>query len=241
MLRRPKWILFTIVALGAAVAMLLLARWQWQRHGERADFNEAVRLRAAAPVESLLDVLADAGPGEAEWRRVTVQGTFVEAPRFEVVNRSQFGRPGRNDVAALRLADGSLLIVNRGFVVADEPIPTTPPGQVVLVGQVRTSEQRRTGQPADDPSATLSSIRRIDLEVLASQFDEPLLDVYVQVLDADPPQPSALQPITPPSLDGGPHLSYTVQWSVFSMCVVLGWVFALRRERRIRRATPSVG
>jgi cytochrome oxidase assembly protein ShyY1 len=241
MLRRPKWILFTIIAFGAAVAMLLLARWQWQRHGERADFNDAVRRRAAAPVEPLLDVLADADPEEAEWRRVTVQGTFVDTPRFEVVNRSQFGRPGRNDVAALRLEDGSLLIVNRGFVVSDEPIPTTPTGRVELVGQIRTSEQRRTGQPADNPSAQLSSIRRIDLDILASQFDEPLLDVYLQVLDADPPQPSALQPITPPSLDGGPHLSYTVQWSVFSMCVVLGWVLAVRRESRIQRAMPSAG
>lgn len=241
-LLRPKWIAFTLLVALASVSMVFLARWQWQRHQERADFNEQVRDNSQMPAESLDAVLAQQSDGiDAEWRSATVTGTYLPSPRFQVVNRSQNGQPGRNDAAALLLDDGTVLLVNRGFVVLGDDIPPLPTGEVTLTGQVRRSEQRRRGQPADDRDQQLTAIRRIDLDVLAGQFDEQLQPVYIQVLSAEPPQPDGLQPITPPSLDGGTHLSYTVQWIIFSIAAVVGWVFAVRRSARSQpRATrPS--
>lgn len=242
-LLRPKWIAFTLLVALAAVGMLFLSKWQWQRHHERADFNEQVRTNSQMPAEPLDAVLAQQSGGiDAEWRPATVTGTYLPSPRFTVVNRAQNGQPGRNDVAALDRGDGTVLLVNRGFVVLDDDIPPLPDGEVTLTGQVRRSEQRRRGQPADDPDAQLTAIRRVDIDVLAGQFDASLQPVYVQVLSADPPQSAELQQITPPSLDGGPHLSYTVQWIVFSIAVVVGWVFAVRRSARApaRRPTPTL-
>jgi cytochrome oxidase assembly protein ShyY1 len=239
-LLRPKWVAFTLLVALAAVGMLFLARWQWQRHHERADFNEQVRTNSQMAPEPLDAVLAQqAGGTDPEWRRVIVTGTYLPSPRFSVVNRSQNGQPGRNDVAALQLADGTVVLVNRGFVVLDDDIPPLPSGDSTVTGQLRRSEQRRRGQPADDPDQQLTAIRRIDLDVLAGQFDAPLRPVYLQVLSADPPQPAELQPIAPPSLDGGPHLSYTVQWIIFSVAVLVGWVFAVRRSSRLQQ--PRTG
>jgi hypothetical protein len=41
-----------------------------------------------------------------------------------------------------------------------------------------------------------------------------------------------LTPIPNPQLTGGPHLSYTAQWSLFSVAVAVGWVLAVRHSAR---------
>ena len=54
-----------------------------------------------------------------------------------MVNRSQNGETGRNVVDALQLDDGSLLLVNRGFVRITDDVPPVPPGAVEVVGRLR--------------------------------------------------------------------------------------------------------
>ena len=39
----------------------------------------------------------------------------------------------------------------------------------------------------------------------------------------------------------GPHLSYAVQWFIFSACVPVGWVLAVRKSARARRAEALTG
>jgi cytochrome oxidase assembly protein ShyY1 len=211
--------------------MINLALWQLRRLDERKDFNAQVRANANQPIALFDDVdPASADPSAVEWRRVRVNGTFVPDHQFQVVNRSQNGETGRNVVDALQLDDGSLLLVNRGFVPAIDGVPPVPQGPVEIVGRLRISERRTTGQPADDRSGALTEIRRIDIQVLSKQFDAAVLPMYVEQLESIPADDASLQPIVPPSLDEGPHLSYTIQWFIFSICVIAGWVLAVRRS-----------
>ena len=120
------------------------------------------------------------------------------------MNRSQNGETGRNVVNALQLDDGSLLLVNRGFVPDADDVPAAPQGPVEVVGRLRVSERRATGQTADQSGDTLTEIRRIDIDVLSQQFDEPMLPLYVEQLDSTPPDAASLQPIVAPTLDEGP-------------------------------------
>jgi cytochrome oxidase assembly protein ShyY1 len=61
--------------------------------------------------------------------------------------------------------------------------------------------------------------------------------VYLDLVASDPPSPTPPEPVPPPDLSGGPpHLSYTFQWLIFSLCAAAGWVFAVRRSVRTRRA-----
>ena len=57
-----------------------------------------------------------------------------------------------------------------------------------------------------------------------------VLPMYVEQLEVDATRRRVLQPIVAPTLDEGPHLSYTIQWFVFSVCVIVGWVLAVRRS-----------
>jgi cytochrome oxidase assembly protein ShyY1 len=231
----PKWIAFHLLVVVVVVAMINLAFWQLRRLDERRQFNAEVRANANQPIVDFNDVRASlADPSMVEWRRVRATGTYLPGHEFLVVNRSQNGDTGRNVVDALQLDDGSLLLINRGFVANSDDVPPVPQGPIEVIGRLRASERRATGQAADEGADVLTEIRRIDIDVLASQFDAQVLPMYVEQLESIPTESKTLQPIVAPTLDEGPHLSYTIQWFIFSACVLVGWVLAVRRSVGIR-------
>jgi cytochrome oxidase assembly protein ShyY1 len=234
----PKWIAFHLLVVVMVVAMVNLGFWQLRRLDERRDFNAQVRANANQPIVPLDDIdPASAQVSAVEWRRVRVSGTFVPDHQFQVVNRSQNGETGRNVVDALQRDDGSLLLVNRGFVPAADDVPPVPQRSVEIVGRLRAGERRATGQAADEGTGALTEIRRIDIDVLSKQFDEPVLPMYIEALESTPADDPSLQPIVAPTLDEGAHLSYTIQWFIFSVCVIVGWVLAVRRSVAHRSGT----
>lgn len=221
--------------------MVSLGFWQLRRHDERRTFNESVRDRAGrAPValEVLLD--SDTSPAEMPWTTVTVRGTWLDVAQVLVVNRSQDGRAGVNVVGAVALADGRRVIINRGFVPLTIAPPASPRGDVLLLGRVRPSEERRRGMLTDPATGPLTEVQRIDIDRLAPQIGGNVVGVYVDVLDSDPADAPELSRIAEPELTLGPHLSYAVQWFVFSLFAVIAWFFIVRRALvRARTDTTS--
>jgi cytochrome oxidase assembly protein ShyY1 len=234
---RPKWIAFHVLVVFLVVVMINLAFWQLRRLDQRRHFNAEVRAHTDQPVAAFDSIKADlANPATIEWRAVRVSGTYVTGHEFLVVNRSQNGDTGRNVVDALRLADGSLFLVNRGFVPLATAVPPVPTGIVALTGRLRVSEHRTTGQPEDQSVNGLTEIHRVDIGVLAKQFDAEVQPMYVEQMA--PPKPFE-EIVGPDTSDEGPHLSYTIQWFIFSACVVVGWVLAVRRSIATRSGKPA--
>jgi len=221
--------------------MVSLGFWQLRRHDERRTFNDSVRERAGrAPVA--LEVLLDSGTPTAQlpWTTVTVRGTWLDVPQVLVVNRSQDGRAGVNVVGAVALADGRRVIINRGFVPLTIAPPSSPTGEVLLLGRLRPPEERRRGMLTDPATGPLTEAQRIDIDRLAPQIGGDVVGVYVDVLDSDPADAPELSRIAEPELTLGPHLSYAVQWFVFSAFAVVAWFFIVRRSlARARRDTTS--
>ena len=237
---RPKWIAFHLLVVLLVVVMVNLAFWQLRRLDQRRHFNAEVRANTDQPVATFDTIKADlANPSTIEWRAVRVSGTYVTGHQFLVVNRSQNGDTGRNVVDALKLADGSLFLVNRGFVPISAAVPPVPTGTVSVTGRLRVSEHRTTGQPEDQSVNGLTEIHRIDIGVLAKQFDAKVLPMYVEQLESTPHDAATLEPIVAPTLDEGPHLSYTIQWFIFSACTIAGWVLAVRRSIATRSGKPA--
>ena len=54
------------------------------------------------------------------------------------------------------------------------------------------------------------------------------------LLALEPGPPPEPQPIAEPELGEGPHLSYAVQWFLFSAIAAVGWFLAVRRSHRVR-------
>jgi cytochrome oxidase assembly protein ShyY1 len=240
-LTRPKWILFHLLCLIGIISMVLLSLWQFDRMVERRNFNDDVRDRTSLPLIDIADVdSADLNPADVEWRSAGAKGVYLVDEQVTIANRSQNGRAGSNVVTPLRLDDGRIVLVNRGFVALTDSAPDAPAGEVRVVGTLRAGESRRTGQPADAPG-DLDEFLRLDIDRLDDQIDGDLLDVVLALEQSDPAESALLEPVPLPELDSGPHLSYAIQWLIFATAVAIGWVLAVRwsLRRRDPRSTPS--
>ena len=227
---KPKWIGFHLLCIAAIVVMINLAFWQLRRLDERQTLNDRVAANSVATVVPLDDVsLAD--PDAVEYRRVELSGTYV-GPQFEMVNLTQNGTTGSDPINALLLADGTLVIVNRGFLPFNASLVAPSDGEVELLGRLRRSQSGGTDQRADDETPELILIRRIDLTQMGEQFDQPVARMYIELIESIPSDSPELLPVPLPESSDGPHLSYTIQWFIFSACVAAGWVLAVRKTAR---------
>ena len=134
-------------------------------------------------------------------------------------------------------ADGSTVLVNRGWVPIDvsgppvaEAAPTTP--TATIRGVLRISEERGRFGPVDAPTGRLERISRVDVARLESQIESPIYPMWVQLIDQTPEPGLLPQPRPLPDLGEGPHLSYAVQWFLFAGVVAVGYPILLRRTAR---------
>lgn len=219
------------------VAMVNLSLWQFDRLDQRQEFNRTVRERATLEPVDVADLdLGD--PDGLVWRRAGAVGTYLADEQVLILNRSQDGVAGVNVVTPLLLDDGRAIAVIRGFVSLTSTPPIAPAGRVRVLGTLRVGDSERRGQ-ARDPSGERDEFLRFDLDRLAQQTDVELLPVALSAEASDPADAPSLRPVAPPDLSEGPHLSYAVQWIVFSTAVVIGWILAVRRSVRRTRSGPS--
>jgi surfeit locus 1 family protein len=226
---------FTILLV---VIMVSLGFWQLRRHDERVTFNDAVRARSlTAPLSPTALLALDSDVANVEWFTLQASGQYLPD---EDVNVSQDGQAGIDPVSALQLDDGRILLVNRGFIPLSQAVPAAPSGSVTVVGRVRTTDVRQRGELSDAREGDLREIQRIDLARLQDQLPGEVLPVYIDLLASNPPEAEVLSRIAAPELTLGPHLAYTVQWIVFSLCAVAAWGFIVRRALApVRRAAPQ--
>jgi cytochrome oxidase assembly protein ShyY1 len=242
---RPKWIAFHVLMAALIVAMINLGMWQLRRLDEKQDRNAAIRERselAAEPVAAWLAVdSSDETVDATEWRRLTATGRYDDAQTVLIRNRSLEGAPGYHVVTPLVTEDGTGVLINRGFLPrgtnAEAPAPpSAPAGDVTVVGHVRPSQERGLLGPFDPDEGTLTEMQRIDVPRLAHQLAYPVVPAYLE-LESTTPEPASTQPVPLPlpSLDEGPHLSYAIQWFIFSAMAAGGWVLAVRRSSATAR------
>ena len=138
-----------IVAVSFFVLFVALGTWQVHRRTWKLDLIARVEQRVHAP--------ATPAPGAAHWpnvnaandeyRHVTAAGTFLDASQTLVQAVTDLGA-GYWVLTPLQQADGSIVLVNRGFIPADDRNRVQPSGRVQPPGRV---------QPADPASPTATS------------------------------------------------------------------------------------
>jgi cytochrome oxidase assembly protein ShyY1 len=233
----PRWIAFHLLVIAAVVAMINLGFWQLRRLDERQAFNEAVSSRIDLPPEPITDVVTMPNLRlGVEWRAVEASGTYLPDEQFVVVNRSEGGVAGDLVVTPMQLDDGRILLVQRGFVPLGETAAPAPTGEVDIVGRLREPQVRRRGQVSDPEEGELTEVQRIDFERLSPQLPGYPVPMWVELVSSEPAETGPFpHPVAVPELTEGPHLSYAVQWFIFSIAVVVGWVLAVRKSLNDRR------
>lgn len=222
-----------------ALACVLLGLWQLDRYQQRADRNDAVRTALATDPVALDSLLPDAAtpdevPDDVEWRSVEVSGVFDASRELLLRLRPVEGQNGLHALAPLVLADGRTVLVDRGFLPTASQstdavaAPGAASGPVELVGRVRLSEE---GQGAGlDSDTAPPTIRFVDLGDLQQVWQDPLVPVWLERIEQVPAEDSSLTPVPAPSLSSGPSLIYAVQWFLFGVIAVVGFVILARRD-----------
>jgi surfeit locus 1 family protein len=247
------WALVGLVLFSVFVA---LGTWQVQRREWKLDLIARVETRVHAP--------AVAAPGPAEWsgvtaanseyRRVTVSGTFLNTAETSVQALTDLGS-GYWVLTPLREADGTLVLINRGFVpperrerAAHGATEAQMPGTVT--GLLRISEPRGNFLRYNDPAHELWYSRDVRAIARARGLKGRVAPYFI---DADAGGTSAwagglgvttgAPAATDPRPVGGltvivfrnAHLSYAITWYALALLVVGAAWIVIREERRRAR------
>ncbi|WP_416983010.1 SURF1 family protein [Streptomyces sp. T028] len=244
-----QWVILTLVALLLIPTMIRLGFWQMHRHDERAARNQLVADALAAkpvPVERLTS------PGhtvtrDERYRAVTATGTFDTA--HEVVVRRRVNADetvGFHVLTPFVLADGKVLLVNRGWIPADGPsqtafpkVPAPPAGKVTVTGRLMPDETTAASGIKDLKGLPDRQVMLINSEEQAERLGAEVLGGYIAQTAPEPKGDTPELVGKPGSEDSALNYAYAIQWWLFAAGVPVGWVVLVRRERRDRTAAAA--
>jgi surfeit locus 1 family protein len=246
------WRSLLLPALLAFAVLIVLGTWQLERKAWKEVLIASLTERLAAPPQTLplakdwakLDRAGD------EYRRVKFTASFDNAREALVFAAASAFRPdvtspGYWVFTPARLADGGIVVVNRGFVpdVRRDP-KSRPQGQIAeaieITGALRWPDERHWFTPADDVSHNLWFTRDPAAIAAAKGLDKPgagaVAPFYVEQEAPTPPgglpQPGKLVVVLPDN-----HLQYALTW--YGLAAVLAAVFGFWAASSGRHSAPA--
>ncbi len=234
-----RLLVFGGVLLTLFVLFMSLGHWQVQRRAwklaliEQVERYQTTELAAAPPPAQWPQT------GKAdEYRRITVHGVFQHDQETCVQAVTVHG-PGYWILTPLQAADGTLTLINRGFVDQEHCQGTTrASGQITapatIVGRLRLSEPKGGFLRDNDPAANRWYSRDV-AQIAAARGLDPA-HVAPFFVDAEAGVP------------GGPiggltvihfrnhHLGYALTWYALAAMVALAAAMIARREWRLRHS-----
>jgi surfeit locus 1 family protein len=238
------WLGLLVPALLVFAALIGLGTWQLQRKAWKEDLIATLTERLAAPPSALpapsawphLDRARD------EYHRVKFSAQFEPGKAALVFATASAFRPDVSGFgfwifAPARLADGAIVVVNRGFVPTkladpnvryDEP----PSGIVGITGVMRWPDTRQWFTPKDNPAENVWFVRDPAVIAAAKGWGS-VSPFYVEqespVPESGSPQPGKIVVNLPNS-----HLQYAVTW--YGLALALAAVYAVFVVRQPRES-----
>ena len=232
-LRRPRWIVGSVIVVALVVLFVSLGLWQLRRLDERRTQNDAVRARS----EDFTDLDGSAWDGrnaeiaQLEHRKVALVGSYDVDREVLVRFQTHEAQPGYDVVTPLRTPDG-IVLVDRGWVPErmGESWPAeeaqAPTGEVEIVGILAAPDDTAPKLEAEDGEpVVVSGVRPRELARVLELGN--VLPLYLKEI----PNGEDRFPVADgePDLSEGPHLNYAIQWFIFATVVGAGWLLLLWR------------
>jgi surfeit locus 1 family protein len=226
-----------VAVLVVLTAILIgLGTWQVKRLHWKLDL--------IARVEARVHAAPQPAPGPAEWasinadgyeyRRVQLTGTFMNDREAQVYAVTDLG-PGYWVMTPMKAADGTIILVNRGFVPIDHRDPATrkageAAGETTVTGLLRMNEPKGTLLRSNVPAEERWYSR--DVDAIAAK--RGLGKVAPYFIDADAtPNPGGLpvggltQLVFPNN-----HLIYAITWYCLAVMTLGLAVYLIRSDKR---------
>ncbi len=214
-----------VIVIASVIAIVCVGAGVWQigRLGQRRATNALLAARLALPPIELRGqgISADS----ARQRRIVAQGVYdFDRERIRPL-RSFDGTPGVALLTPLRLADGSAVFVDRGWV----PSPDAYHVDRALYREPDTATVEGLGM--------IPPRGRYDVDpgALRDSLPYQVLRFIVQQTGTAARQ-GLPRRWAPPTLDDGPHLSYAIQWFSFALIIGVGTTALLRKTTVLGRS-----
>ncbi len=228
--------LVAVLASALFAGFIALGTWQVQRRAWKLDLIERVDTRVhatavSAPARAQWPQVSAAGD---EYRHVQVAGTFIRDADTFVQAVTERGA-GFWVMTPLQLADGSVVMVNRGFVPPELRERVTPlVGATTITGLLRLTEPGGGFLRRNEPATNRWFSR--DVQALAAA--RGLSKVAPYFIDAEANADAGSAALTAPI--GGltviafanNHLVYAITWYTLALMVAAGAWRLMREERR---------
>lgn len=245
---KPTWLLLLALLVAILVSFYQLGMWQLGVSSNEAS-REHAQEQAARATEPLGEVMTpqQAFPQDGAGLSVRAQGTYAGELQFLVPGRLLEGRAGYWVVTPLRTtgeAASGLLPVVRGFVPdpAAADVPST--GPVTLVGTLAPAESPVGGELPEGQRGA------IDTADLVNDWDDPVYNGFVFLVEEEPSLTSASVERVPPPVFGESgivwrNFGYGIQWFVFAAFACYMYYRFLKdateRDRSAATATTRQG
>jgi surfeit locus 1 family protein len=226
----------TLFSVPVFLVMVGLCIWQVQRLHWKEGLIAERESRVAAEAIALPAVGVD--PAGLEYRRVRLEGSFLHDKELYLGARSMNGNPGYQILTPFALADGSLVLVDRGWVPIERKMPESrAEGQVAgpqtIEGIVRLPPHQAWMQPDNEPGKNMWFF--VDLPAMAAVAGAQIrTDLYV---DAGPAENPGKYPVGGQTRIEMPndHLQYAITWGLLALALAVIYVLyhlKLERERK---------
>ena len=229
---RPR-LVPTLAAVAAVATCVAAGNWQRDRmHAKealRAQFEAAAR---AAPV-ALASLPAAADWPSLRYRPVVATGTYLADRQIFIDNKVAAGRAGFHVVTPLSLADGRVVLVNRGWIAqkasrAVLPDAPPPPGVATVQGRIAIPA---AGYLELKPETASGPIRQnLDPARFAAATGLAALPAIIEATAAPMPDDGLVRDWPAPDFGIETHRIYMVQWYAFALLAATLW-FWFHRPR----------
>ena len=240
--RRESFLLPTLFGLATFVVLIGLGTWQLERKAWKETLIAALDQRLAAPPVALpaRERWADLDPAHDEFRRVSLRAEFLSDREGRVYTagsalRDDIKAPGYFAFAPMRLADGSVVVINRGYVPNPRPDASLRPiglreGPVDIIGVMRWPESPSWFVTPHNASQDLWFAR--DQHAMAAAYGwgevAPFyIDQEAPVSAEDAPRPAPLKVNL-----RNEHLQYALTWYGLAAVLAIAFFFWMRTRRR---------
>jgi len=241
------WLVFLIIA----AAMVMLGRWQLDRAAEKVRMRDAANAARTAPALAI-EALKNESAAASAYTRVKITGEWVAQTQFLWDNRTYQGRAGFEVITPMRIANGSMVLVNRGWLplgvsrtdLPDVSLPTGANDSTVTVTGYFTQPSKgfASGDASPQGERWPKLLQYFDYPLIEKLLSAELIAGLVQVQTLD--EPDAMSGETPgiwlignwqPDAAGpAKHYSYAFQW--FAMATALAVIFVVVNLKRVDEA-----
>ena len=238
--RGPGVAVTTLVCLICIAILCGLGVWQLQRKVWKENLIATMNERLDAAPQPLPSVWRGIKQASDEFRRVEFTAEFLPGQEALVYTagsplRSDVQGPGYWVFAPARLLDGSIVVVDRGFVPLDRKDVATraagvPKGTVDIIGVLRWPEERSTFTPREEENGNVWFVRDPTGMSVRAHWDVQApfyVDQESPVPPGGLPKPGKLEVHLPDN-----HLQYAITW--FGLAAGLLGVYAWWLVGRLR-------